>query len=301
MKTKSLFLICSFLLFSLHLLAQSTPGIAVQGIARNAEKAALVDELLTFTFEIQDAATATLQYKEEVQMRTDPYGVFSHIVGTGTKLSGGVNFNEVPFHQQHMKLVISVNYRGNTIVLSNAPFQYAPYAKSADNGVPTGTIMAFVGAASSVPAGWVLCDGRDISSLAGSQALRSLLGANAVPNLQGMFLRGTGTSPVNNQAGPSLRGTQADGLKSHDHAKGSLAVDHGGSHSHGMTFNTEKSASDGDGGSDHRLNRQSGDGTHSMSTHTDGAHSHTISGTTAATGIAETRPVSYGINYIIKL
>lgn len=301
MKTRSIFLIfflaCQSLLF-----AQTTPGISVQGIARDAEKAALVDEPLTFIFEIQDASGGISYYKEDVNIKTDPYGVFSHIVGTGNVLAGSGNFNEIPFGKSHMKLVITVNYNGSNVVVSNSPFQYTPYAKSAENGVPTGTIVAFAGAEANVPTGWTLCDGRALNTVNGSLNLINLIGANA-PDLRGMFLRGTGTSIVNGQNGPVLRATQDDGFESHLHDKGSLDVpSNTGGHNHATTFKYDWSSENGDGGDTPNFGDDgSPDGTIDKDANGGGGHDHSITGNTGNTGITETRPVNYGVNYIIKL
>ena len=300
MKT-SLTLLLACLLYNIGAWAQNT-GIAVQGIARDADKSAIVNETMTFTFEIQAVSNSQSYYKEDVTIKTDAYGVFSHIVGTGNMLAGSGDFLDIPFYQEPMKLIITVNYKGTPIVVSNAPLQSTPYALSAANGVPTGTIVAFAGDESNIPAGWVLCDGRDISGLAGSLNLRNLLGSNNVPDLRGMFLRGTGTSPVNGQPGPALRATQDDGFESHLHDKGNLAVPSSGAHYHTIDLFKERSSTNGDDGSDTRLNdNNGGEGTTAKTTRIDGVHSHTITGNTGNTGIAETRPVNYGINYIIKL
>ena len=101
MKTKLLFLI--YVLANSAIIAQTANmGISVQGIARDAQKAAIVDELLTFTFEIKDESGVTSYYKEDVDIRTDPYGVFSHIIGTGNVLAGSGDFREIPFRQIHI-------------------------------------------------------------------------------------------------------------------------------------------------------------------------------------------------------
>jgi hypothetical protein len=293
-------LILPIVLLACHsIFAQVNPGIAVQGIARDAQKAALVDEPLTFVFEIQDAAGGASYYKEDVLIRTDPYGVFSHIVGTGNVLAGSGNFNEIPFRKTHMKLVITVNYKGNNVVISNSPFQYAPYAKSADNGVPIGTIVPFAGTEADLPAGWVLCDGRALNTISGSANLIALIGSN-VPDLRGMFLRGTGTSPVNGQAGPALRGTQQDAFESHAHGHNfSIAGD--GAHAHNLTLSTDWSYGDGDAGNSRRYGDDGSDGSHTLTTTTNGSHGHVLNGGIFNNGDTETRPVSYGINYIIKL
>jgi hypothetical protein len=192
--------------------------------------------------------------------------------------------------------VITVKYNGSDIIISNSPFQYTPYAKSAENGVPTGTIVAFAGAAANVPVGWTLCDGRALNTVNGSQNLINLIGSNA-PDLRGMFLRGTGTSAVNGQAGPSLRATQQDSFESHNHGH-NLTTGSSGDHAH-----TYWDRSINEGGSDGDY--ANGDGTaekdEGRNTSTNGAHTHTINGGVLNTGDAETRPVNYGVNYIIKL
>lgn len=288
MKTTLLFLISFFAYQTLF--GQTGAGISVQGIARDSEKAALVDQVLKFTFDIQDSEDGYSYYKEDVDIKTDPYGVFSHIIGTSSSKSGV--FNEIPFNQAHMKLVISAN----GTVISDAPFQYAPYAMSAfsaANGVPTGAIMPFVGEADDIPKGWVLCDGRDLNSIDGSGALIELVG-NYAPDLQGMFLRGTGTSPVNGQDGPDLGDTQNDAFKTHD-IDAEAATDPG--HKHRLTINVLSTP-----GENYviRSNTISGKLEEDHWTSNDGAHSHEITGKSEGGG-AETRPVNYGVNYIIKL
>lgn len=276
-----------------------TSGISVQGIARDADKSALGDELMTFTFEILDAAGGTSYYKEDVSIKTDPYGVFSHIIGTGNVLAGSGNFIEIPFSQKLMKLVINVSYRGNQINLSNAPFQYSPYAKSAENGVPTGTIVAYAGTAANVPAGWTLCDGKDLNGVPGSLNLRTLLGTNLAPNLQGMFLRGTGTNSINNQAGPALRQTQGDLFASHSHP-GTTNTD--GAHEHNGQETHRADNDDNDTPGDYLGPGQGYPYYQTFAgvvSNVGSSHKHNF--TTNAVGGSETRPVNYGVNYIIKL
>lgn len=296
MKTRSIFLI---LFFACQAIFAQTTGISVQGIARDANKAALVDEPLTFTFEILEASGGTSYYKEDVDIKTDPYGVFSHIIGTGNVLAGSGNFNEIPFGKTHMKLVISVDYNGNNIVISNSPFQYAPYAKSADNGVPTGTIVAFMGTEANVPQGWTLCDGSPLNTVAGSANLVALIGPNA-PDLRGMFLRGigTGTNTSSGQEGPSALGQiQQDGFQTHDITGTTNPL---GAHSH--TFLVDTGGGGDHGGGDMVTGEGFGNNIANNVQTTSGVpnHTHSVTGSSSG-GIDETRPVNYGVNYIIKL
>lgn len=294
MKTRLLFFLISFFAYQ-TINAQNSPGISVQGIARDADKAALVDEALTFTFEIKEGGD--LYYIEDVDIKTDPYGVFSHIIGTGNVLAGSGNFNEIPFGQAHMELVISVNYDGEKIPISNAPFQYTPYAKSAENGVPTGTIIAYAGTEADIPNGWTLCDGRDLNGVDDAGNLIALIGNNA-PDLRGMFLRGQGTNgdaAFASNGGPDLGETQEDAFK--DHNIDATAAN-GGSHTtaYGVNFGGAS------GGTKYvpTVNADFYSISQYLETEPTGAHSHAITAKPVG-GAAETRPVNYGVNYIIKL
>jgi microcystin-dependent protein len=161
--------------------------------------------------------------------------------------------------------------------------------------------MPYIG--TTVPEGWVLCDGRSLSTISGSAALIALVGTTA-PNLQGMFLRGTGTSPMNNEPGPALKAMQGEELKSHQHSSGSLVNATNGVHNHRGTndllnklvnytgVNTATSV-------DNNLKQL--DLINGTNIPDDGDHTHTISGSTGMTSGTETRPVNYGVNYIIKL
>ena len=280
-----------FCFFGLHqLLAQSvSTGISVQGIARNAEKTALASKNLTFTFTVKDEGGSTV-YNESATIVTDAFGVFAHIIGMGNSTTGP--FNEVLFHHEKLTLVISVEIDGVTTEISDAPFLYTGYAKAADNGVPTGSIMPFVG--TTAPAGWALCNGQSLTGIGGSGPLIALLGSNNAPNLQGMFLRGTGTSPVNSQAGPALKGTQQDGFEAHNHPGTTNST---GNHSHTTPVPDEQEGVVA--AVDNRAYYYQWNRTGATTSSTAGNHTHTV--TTNNTGTTETRPVNYGVNYIIKL
>ena len=175
-----------------------------------------------------------------------------------------------------------------------------PYAIAASNGVPTGSIMPFIG--TTAPAGWALCNGTALPTDGSAAALIALVG-NSAPNLQGMFLRGTGTSPVNAQSGPALKATQDDSFESHLHDSGTLATEKAGSHNHQSTNkynalvqknnNSTAGSLDNDGDEISQIS--------SLAIPNDGEHVHVMKGSTSNSGGTETRPVNYGVNYIIKL
>ncbi len=276
--------------------AQST-GVAVQGIARDASKTALGNKNLNFVFDLQ-IPNGTSKYRETQNLTTDAFGVFSHIIGTGTPQ--GTTFSEVDFSTEHLKLVISLD----GTVISDQPFNYTPYAYHANNGVPTGSIMPYLGA--TPPQGWLLCNGDAIPNASTSgAALKALIGNNT-PNLLGMFLRGSGTSAVNGQDGPALNTTQADDNKSHGHSSGGLVTSTNGNHNHTGYYYTAQNKSgfpDGgnDGGGSYGYWRHGASSQGSATTSASGDHNHNVNGNTANTGGTESRPVNYGVNYIIKL
>jgi microcystin-dependent protein len=285
------------LLFLLATTVSIAQGIAVQGIARDNASSAIADTSLTFTFSITKDDNTVL-YAETQSIKTDNFGVFSHIVSTGNP---NINtFNDVDFALEDLKLKVSVNYNGNTIEVYNQAFQYTPYAHfakraaNADDGVPTGAIMPFIGTVA--PVGWVLCKGQSITAVNGAAALRVLVGNNA-PNLQGTFLRGTGTSPVNSQAGPALKATQSDVIKSH---KSQGATNESGVHNHPY-YRTGPNASNlrgtfGNGATIYNSYVKA----YTASTDAGaGKHAHSVD--VDYFGASETRPVNYGVNYIIKL
>jgi hypothetical protein len=300
---KNVFLTLLLLLISLNFFAQ---GIAVQGIARDNENSAITDTSLTFKFSITKDDNTVL-YEETKSIKTDNFGVFSHIVKNGNPWNNAA-FSTIDFSIQNLKMKVSVNYNNTDIEVYNQPFQYTPYAHfavkagfatNAGNGVPTGAIMPYIGAVA--PAGWVLCEGQNISSVAGSADLRNLIGNNA-PDLRGMFLRGAGTNDQDaykDNVGPALRAHQDDGFKEHLHAAGDLKTDLTGAHTHKVTFKVEKDAKGDDGFKKYGVSNE--DGLEDEETDKQGDHSHVVSGNTANTGVKETRPVNYGVNYIIKL
>lgn len=280
MKQLKLLLILAIVL-NIGFIKAQTSGIAVQGIARNSNNTARSNENITLTFEIYYQPN-TIVYKQDASLVTDTFGVFSYdmdVIGVDSSI----------FANQELRLKIS---EGSTVI-SDEVLKQVPYAISASNGVPTGAIMPYVGA--TVPDGWLLCDGSTILNTVNTKALRDLLGTNATPNLQGMFLRGTGTSPVNNQSGPVLKGTQNDEFKAHLHDGD---TDSAGKHNHDITGNAADNESNGD------THFSLGDNVPSfpfptLTVSEEGNHIHSFS--TEDTGGNETRPVNYGVNYIIKL
>ncbi|MEW7279837.1 phage tail protein [Aquimarina sp. 2201CG1-2-11] len=277
MKKRLLFLIFT-LCVAMTNVAQNT-GVSVQGIARDASKAALANKNLNFVFDVQ-TPNGTSKYLETQNLTTDAFGVFSHIIGTGTPQ--GTSFNEVDFSTKHLKLVISLD----GTVISDQPFQYIPYAYHANNGAPTGSVMPYLGP--TAPKGWLLCNGDPIPNPTTSGAALVALIGNNTPDLKGMFLRGTGVSSENQKSGPELRTTQNEDFKSHNH-EGKT-----GNHDNKNAQIKSVSRADIDKFLGSILIPQP---TIVIEEVPLADHTHTI----PPSGGAETRPVNYGVNYIVKL
>ncbi len=292
------FLAAFFSVKNVHAQASVTStGISIQGIARDENNSALtnIDQLgLTFRIYYLDGSNNEVQILSQTQnVRTDNFGVFSYVL---------------PIENTHFIMISNtpayLKVTQGSVVFSNEKLQAVPYAIHAQNGVPTGTIMAYIGA--TAPTGWLLCDGSAIADNAATARLRELLGATTTPNLNARYLRGTGD--VSGKIAIALKGTQDDALKEHNHGVGSLATNEAGSHNHTkdtdwnrvMRANGQYTMSSTDGGAantEPNLNdaKVMADA---------GAHTHTISGTTANAGNAsvnETRVFSYGVTWIIKI
>ena len=309
---KKVILTLTALFFTLLSFSQ---GIAVQGIARDANNTARVNTLLTLQFKVyyRDGATEVSIYDRSSDVTTDFFGVFSHVIN----IEEGMEEEEeevvvTEFGNQELWLRIS---EGNTII-SDSEFKRVPYAYAASNGVPTGSIMPFIG--TTAPSGWLLCDGGTIEAVPHTVALRDLLDGTTTPDLRGMFLRGAGISPLSTttvvKEGPLLRRTQQDSNKEHSHNQGDLVTDTDGDHNHHTTRNGTLYSRMTRASND-APNTNPGNTTYANSAYVPGAldilnsavqinaggHDHTINGDTGDSGGIESRPVNYGVNYIIKL
>jgi microcystin-dependent protein len=322
---KKSFLVFFFFSISLNFFAQ---GIAVQGIARDNASSAITDIILNFTFSITQDDNTVL-YAEAQSIRTDNYGVFSHIVKNGNPLNGAV-FSTIDFSIQNLKMKVSVNYNTTDIEVYDQTFQYTPYAHfavKAANGVPTGSIIAFIGG-DFAPPGWAKCEGQDLSPTSENAALIALVGTKA-PDLRGLFLRGTGANGENSNAvGGEIGVYQEDATKRHIHSTtvtGGTTT--GGEHFHTMpdirlVFSTLTSTSIANtnnaffsvSGVASGTNNPAGWGNLHAGGEEGrfGGHNHNISGS-GDSGLAldtsggvtpeslETRPANAAVVYIIKL
>lgn len=278
-------------------------NIAIQGIARDDSNNARIEESIIFSFKLyyMEEGTEKEVYGKSDPITTDAFGVFSYILEVPPAMSARFANRQV-----FLKII------ADNVEISNEPLNHVPYAVSANNGVPTGAIMPFVGA--EAPYGWVLCDGRSFGDLPGDQEqyaeLKRVLGASQtrLPDLRSMFLRGAGEDGRSSTETVELNATQGDTFKQHDHDQGDLRTSTNGNHNHSITrlpldsrgYNAGSMMTLVDSsGSDEGWANIGGGGS---ATNTTGNHTHNISGSTGSAGVGEeTRPINYGVNYIIKL
>jgi microcystin-dependent protein len=304
----------SFLVFSLFFISLNffSQGISVQGIARDNTSSAITDTALNFTFSITQDDNTVL-YAEEQTIRTDNYGVFSHIVKNGNPVNVAV-FSAIDFSIQNLKMKVSVNYNSNDIEVYDQTLQYTPYAHfavNAANGVPTGSIIAFIGG-DYAPPGWVKCEGQNLSTTSENAALIALVGTKA-PDLRGLFLRGTGTNfeigAATLYVGPPLKQYQDDATELHSHQilKANVKTEKAGQHRHNIERLPQDLQANGSGdmlaltdtgAQDESWATVNGGG---LAISAAGDHEHAVSGETEYTGGIETRPANFGVVYIIKL
>jgi len=163
-----------------------------------------------------------------------------------------------------------------------------------DQVLPAGCIMPFAG--TSAPTSWVACDGSAISRSTYATlfaAIGTTWGSGDgsttfnVPDLRGMFVRGTGTNATGSSSGavgPSVGTYAADTYLNHSHA----VTDPG--HKHTTAYSAALVSGGGVG-----INVFTGGGNFDTSTVTTG-----LTVNTSTTGGTETKPKNYGVLYIIK-
>jgi hypothetical protein len=267
----------------------TSSGMSIQGIARDENNAAIanIDQLaLVFTvYYLNTGGSEQPILTKSASVKTDNFGVFSYVLDINQ-----TQYDLISSQSAYLKVV------QGSVVFSNEKLQAVPYAIFAQNGVPTGSIMPFIG--TSAPIGWLLCDGKPFTDDVTTAKLKALLGSTNTPNLNGMFLRGTGTASTG-RTGPALKAVQQDDFALHLHGV-NINTTSNGAHTHDLYFSNDNYS--GNGGGSTGLEDDAPD-TYNISrtTTSSGNHTHNVNGDTGNKGGTETRPINYGVNYIIKI
>jgi len=173
------------------------------------------------------------------------------------------------------------------------------------DGAPAGTVSMWSGTASSVPTGYLLCDGSAVSRVTYTDLFNAIGTAHGagdgsttfnLPNLRNRFVVGEGTSYALAATGGSADATlvsHSHTVDSHSHDDGSLSVDnhsHGsgnlgtnntGGHSHSGNIPTPLYVPNGDVDRGGGSSIFSLDNSQTQFTNNAGSHSHSISGSTS--------------------
>jgi microcystin-dependent protein len=173
------------------------------------------------------------------------------------------------------------------------PITAAPYAVYAYNGVPVGSVMAYMG--TNPPAGWLLCDGASLSR-ATYAALYAVIGNSSgtnsattfkLPDLRGMFLRGVNGSRADAYTDPDVNSRAAAGAGGNTNSVGSVQTDQLKSHNHSNGVND-------------KLVRNDGNNTIIQTDFNVGQIDCVQAAPILPFGGNETRPKNVYVNYIIK-
>ena len=245
MKKQLLALTLCLCLFSLTSFGQET-GLPFnfQGYSAAPDGKPLASTAITVKFTLYIEGNTALTHEEEHNVTTDEFGVFSTKIGDSTAVStlnSKVPFQALNFHVYTYKLKVEVKQAsgGSYTQISDEVMSSVPYAKTAENGVPTGTIVSFAGGLNDIPAGWVYCNGalhnpNDPEWQKLFKVLDYRWGQSGtdfrIPDLRGSFLRGCNdgsgrdpeygirTNPLGGTAVADQPGTyQGDAIKDHQH------------------------------------------------------------------------------------
>ena len=278
----------------------TSSGISVQGIARDENNTALANEdQLSLKFKIyylDNSNSEQTILNKTGNVRTDAFGVFAYVIDVTESA-----YMKIANAEAYLKI------SQGDVVFSNEKLHAVPYAIHAQNGAPTGSITAFTGEADEVPQGWLLCNGASIPSGAYYDKLRELVGNNT-PDLRAMFLRGTGENTVTRESdnysktytGTDLGVYVQDQMQQHRHSF-DINSSTNGNHRHPIRRDSYGSG-DGyamvsTGGSDESLYNEN-----EALMQNAGNHTHNVNGNTNYQGFGdESRPVNYGVNWIIKI
>jgi microcystin-dependent protein len=244
----------------------------------------------TLQFDLFNSATGGTSLWTEMQSGIPVLnGAFSVELGDVTPIPPSV------FNNPTVYLGITVN---GTLLAGRQRILTTPYSQKAAfavNGVPPGSVSAYA-VATSVPSGWLLCDGTQYN-ISDYPTLGALLGNTYggdgsttfnVPDYRGFFLRGydpNGTVDTDAQSrkpSNAVGSTETDELALHNHH----LTDPG--HSHGLPSAYSNPTGPG------TISAFGGGGD------AFGTFGATTGITIAATGGSETRPKNIAVNYIIK-
>lgn len=178
-------------------------GFNYQAVVRNVNGVLLADTTINLRVSLypgQQANTPT--WVETHSVHTDFSGCLGITVGKGERDNSSIaqNYSDVNFSAIYYWLKIEILEGGIYREVSYSQLPSSPYSDVAFNAVfPAGMVSPFAGSAEFVPAGWLLCDGSEVSRTEYAN-LYNVIGVSwgagdgsttfNLPDMRGMFLRG---------------------------------------------------------------------------------------------------------------
>ena len=199
------FLLAISFMFAISAISQNSGlGFNYQAVVRNADGLLLANSKVTLRVSLYPGQMAsTPAWVETHNVQTDVSGCFGITVGHGQRESSSTaaNYSDINFAAVYYWMKIEIDENGTYREVSYAQLPSAPYSEVAHNAtiMPSGCIVPFAGPAETIPDGWMLCDGRELSR-SEYQRLYEAIGVAwgtgngsttfNLPDLRGMFLRG---------------------------------------------------------------------------------------------------------------
>ena len=201
---KTLLLLAFMVAIAANAQNNSGLGFNYQAVVRNASGVLLADtdvNLRVSLYPGQQASAPT--WVETHIVHTDISGSFGINVGNGDRDPSSIvsNYTDVNFAAIYYWLKIEVQEGNAYREISFSRMPSSPYSEVAYNATlfPAGMVSPFAGPVESIPAGWLLCDGSEISRTEYANLYDAIgvcwgVGDGSttfnLPDLRGMFLRG---------------------------------------------------------------------------------------------------------------
>ena len=203
-KMKKVFILIAVLVAVAANAQNSGLGFNYQAVVRNVNGVLLADtdvNLRVSLYPGQQASTPT--WVETHEVHTDISGCFGITVGKGDRDNSSIveHYTDVNFSAIYYWMKIEI-LEGNTYrEISYSQLPSSPYSEVAYNATifPAGMVSPFAGPVESIPAGWLLCDGSEVSRTEYANLYDAIsvcwgVGDGSttfnLPDLRGMFLRG---------------------------------------------------------------------------------------------------------------
>lgn len=219
---KSVLIIAAVLLLTSGLMGQNTgKGFNFQAVARHSDGSIQSEQTVQLSISIYPTEEKTaLLYQEHHTVNTDKFGVFSLTIGKGVYAGGSASdFKDIDFSLADAYLNVVLKEGGDDIEIAHDPLLSVPYSESsaqADNGMPIGAIITYAGAVNDntdnvtvygCKGTWRLCNGAEYDPLEFTSlhlVLNDAWGTNRLPDLRGVFLRGTNYTASDAYSDPDI-------------------------------------------------------------------------------------------------